>query len=236
MYVISSRFFLLNPYHQKKKRWLTGRESFVICNDGYTIERYIHGWNESYNDIQPWKFVDLPVAFGGQRGEYSTHQIKTRKDLLDLFANEAFSSPECLQVSSSPSEALSMGQSFGSLFLARRIACASRWRPIGAEVYSGRFGEEEFKIMTIWLWLWWWWCATFSCLLLRKIVIADNHNHNNCWSTNANHTYIDSLTASFRHALYYDLERKNTCSVFPVHRSLFYYFFVLLDEKTQSSI
>ncbi|EED19915.1 pyruvate decarboxylase PdcA, putative [Talaromyces stipitatus ATCC 10500] len=70
---------------------------FVICNDGYTIERYIHGWDASYNDIQPWKFVDIPAAFGGKAGEYQTHQIKTRKALLDLFANEDFSSNKCLQ-------------------------------------------------------------------------------------------------------------------------------------------
>ncbi|EEA27452.1 hypothetical protein TMatcc_004259 [Talaromyces marneffei ATCC 18224] len=70
---------------------------FVICNDGYTIERYIHGWDESYNDIQPWKLVDIPPTFGGQPGQYQTHQIKTRKELLALFANEDFSSNKCLQ-------------------------------------------------------------------------------------------------------------------------------------------
>lgn len=74
-------------------------DSFVICNDGYTIERYIHGWNESYNDIQPWRFVDIPSTFGGQQGQYETHQIRTRKELLDLFSNKHFSSNECLQVS-----------------------------------------------------------------------------------------------------------------------------------------
>lgn len=76
-----------------------GKNSFVICNDGYTIERYIHGWEESYNDIQPWKFVDIPSTFGGQQGQYQTHQVRTRKELLDLFSNEHFSSNKCLQVS-----------------------------------------------------------------------------------------------------------------------------------------
>jgi hypothetical protein len=78
------------------------RNSFVICNDGYTIERYIHGWKESYNDIQPWKFVTIPSTFGGQPGDYETHQIRTRKELLDLFSNEDFSSNKCLQVSLFP--------------------------------------------------------------------------------------------------------------------------------------
>jgi len=41
---------------------------FVICNEGYTIERYIHGMNDSYNDIQPWNYKDLPARLERQRG------------------------------------------------------------------------------------------------------------------------------------------------------------------------
>jgi pyruvate decarboxylase len=73
----------------------------VICNNGYTIERYIHGWKDSYNDIQPWKFVDVPSTFGGKKNEYQSHQVKTRDDLTQLFANEKFASAPCLQVSHS---------------------------------------------------------------------------------------------------------------------------------------
>jgi indolepyruvate decarboxylase len=35
---------------------------FLINNDGYTIERVIH--DGSYNDIQPWKYHQLPQIFG----------------------------------------------------------------------------------------------------------------------------------------------------------------------------
>ncbi len=35
---------------------------FLINNDGYTIERAIH--EGSYNDIQPWKYHQLPAVFG----------------------------------------------------------------------------------------------------------------------------------------------------------------------------
>lgn len=35
---------------------------FLINNDGYTIERAIH--EGSYNDIQPWKYHQLPQVFG----------------------------------------------------------------------------------------------------------------------------------------------------------------------------
>ncbi|KAL1982457.1 hypothetical protein VTN96DRAFT_1304 [Rasamsonia emersonii] len=71
---------------------------FVICNNGYTIERYIHGWEESYNDIQPWKFVDVPSTFGAKKDEYKTYQVRTRDELRRLFGNEVFSSAPCLQL------------------------------------------------------------------------------------------------------------------------------------------
>lgn len=35
---------------------------FLINNDGYTIERVIH--DGSYNDLQPWKYHQLPQVFG----------------------------------------------------------------------------------------------------------------------------------------------------------------------------
>lgn len=37
---------------------------FILNNNGYTIERIIHGFNESYNDIQPWRYLDAPNFFG----------------------------------------------------------------------------------------------------------------------------------------------------------------------------
>ncbi|MBN2479849.1 MAG: alpha-keto acid decarboxylase family protein [Parachlamydiales bacterium] len=37
---------------------------FLLNNDGYAIERIIHGWNMSYNDIQMWNYSELPKIFG----------------------------------------------------------------------------------------------------------------------------------------------------------------------------
>ena len=37
---------------------------FLINNDGYTIERVIHGEKEIYNDIQRWDYAKLPHMFG----------------------------------------------------------------------------------------------------------------------------------------------------------------------------
>ncbi|KAL7784557.1 thiamine diphosphate-binding protein [Trichoderma ceciliae] len=36
----------------------------VINNSGYTVERIIHGFHESYNDIQPWRNTEAPSYFG----------------------------------------------------------------------------------------------------------------------------------------------------------------------------
>lgn len=72
--------------------------SFVICNEGYTIERYIHGWDASYNDIQPWDFYNIPKVFGGQDG-YKGYRVKTRDELSQLFADQDFCTSDKLRVS-----------------------------------------------------------------------------------------------------------------------------------------
>ncbi|KAG2412233.1 pyruvate decarboxylase [Aspergillus terreus] len=70
---------------------------FVICNQGYTIERFIHGWDEAYNDIQPWDIKGLPVVFGA-KDKYKGYRVKTRDELTKLFANDEFNSVPCLQL------------------------------------------------------------------------------------------------------------------------------------------
>lgn len=73
--------------------------SFVICNEGYTIERYIHGWDAEYNNIQPWDFADIPKVFGAKEN-YQGYRIKTRDELNKLFADKAFNVSDKLRVSS----------------------------------------------------------------------------------------------------------------------------------------
>ena len=36
----------------------------VVNNDGYTIERMIHGKTAPYNDIVAWHWADIPTALG----------------------------------------------------------------------------------------------------------------------------------------------------------------------------
>jgi len=65
---------------------------FVICNNGYTIERFIHGMKEYYNDVQEFRYKDLPNAFGAKEGQAKSYVVKTKQEFLDLLADEEFSS------------------------------------------------------------------------------------------------------------------------------------------------
>ncbi|CAI7632223.1 unnamed protein product [Penicillium manginii] len=39
---------------------------FLINNNGYTIERLIHGPEEHYNDVASWNYLEAPSFFGGE--------------------------------------------------------------------------------------------------------------------------------------------------------------------------
>jgi pyruvate decarboxylase len=67
---------------------------FVICNQGYTIERLIHGMKDTYNDVQEWKYKDLPSVFGAKEGSVETYRVETKEELEGLFGDEEFSSGE----------------------------------------------------------------------------------------------------------------------------------------------
>ncbi|KAK4939012.1 hypothetical protein LTR10_020671 [Elasticomyces elasticus] len=43
---------------------------FLINNDGYTIERCIHGLRQGYNDITPWRYLAAPNFFGASEDTY----------------------------------------------------------------------------------------------------------------------------------------------------------------------
>ena len=42
---------------------------FIINNDGYTIERLIHGLTRKYNDIQQWQYCKTLEFFGAAKGK-----------------------------------------------------------------------------------------------------------------------------------------------------------------------
>ncbi|KAG8879872.1 Pyruvate decarboxylase 1 [Tulasnella sp. 332] len=72
---------------------------FILNNEGYTIERLIHGEDAVYNDIASWKHTQLLETFGAKEGEYKNFVAKTRSELDTLFDNnQEFSSAPYIQV------------------------------------------------------------------------------------------------------------------------------------------
>jgi pyruvate decarboxylase len=67
---------------------------FIICNQGYTIERFIHGMKAEYNDVQEMRYKELPFAFGAKEGQSKSYVVKTKQDFEGLFADEEFSDPK----------------------------------------------------------------------------------------------------------------------------------------------
>lgn len=52
-----------------------------------------------YNDIQQWKYKDLLAVFGADPQKSKTFQVKTKKEVHDLFNDKKFSSAPYIQVS-----------------------------------------------------------------------------------------------------------------------------------------
>jgi pyruvate decarboxylase len=66
---------------------------FLINNDGYTMERWVHGMDAAYNDVPAWRYGDVVGAFGGsgEAGETKTYEVRTRGELEGLLADEGLS-------------------------------------------------------------------------------------------------------------------------------------------------
>ncbi|KAL9050798.1 MAG: hypothetical protein Q9162_006419 [Coniocarpon cinnabarinum] len=71
---------------------------FVICNEGYTIERFIHGMDAAYNDVGDWKYCDLPTAFGAPPASFKAYQLKTKDDVTKALDDKTFGEPDVLKV------------------------------------------------------------------------------------------------------------------------------------------
>ncbi|MDT7770435.1 MAG: alpha-keto-acid decarboxylase, partial [Mycobacterium sp.] len=59
----------------------------VVNNDGYTIERMIHGKTAPYNDIVRWSWADIPNALGVTN--HLTFRAQTYGELDDAFVAAA---------------------------------------------------------------------------------------------------------------------------------------------------
>ena len=66
---------------------------FLLNNDGYTIERMIHGATMGYNDVQPWQYAAFANTFGEK---IFSIRVSTEKELADALREvEAHSDKMC---------------------------------------------------------------------------------------------------------------------------------------------
>jgi len=61
---------------------------FLVNNDGYTIERLIAGPESAYNDIQPWRYSQMPAVFAPAKPAL-VRVAKTQEQLADAVAAAA---------------------------------------------------------------------------------------------------------------------------------------------------
>ncbi|KAF8858416.1 pyruvate decarboxylase [Acephala macrosclerotiorum] len=71
---------------------------FLLNNDGYTIERWVHGMEASYNDIPMWRYTQIPSVMGGVEGkEVNTYEVETKEEIERLWEDESFASGKGLR-------------------------------------------------------------------------------------------------------------------------------------------
>ena len=67
---------------------------FVLNNNGYTIERWIHGMHAHYNDVASWRYLEAARFLGAPDGDstykVSTYRAATWGELQAILADEEF--------------------------------------------------------------------------------------------------------------------------------------------------
>jgi len=63
---------------------------FLINNDGYTIERWVHGMTESCNDIPGWRYAQLPDTMGATRQNATAYRVGTLEQSEKLWGMPEF--------------------------------------------------------------------------------------------------------------------------------------------------
>lgn len=72
---------------------------FVLNNSGYEIERWLHGKERKYNDIQNWKWTSLLNVLGDTDGTKSiSYTVSNKEELSTLLANPSFAAAEKIQL------------------------------------------------------------------------------------------------------------------------------------------
>ncbi|KAJ3482515.1 hypothetical protein NLG97_g7545 [Lecanicillium saksenae] len=69
----------------------------LVNNDGYTVERCIHGKDETYNGISHWNYLKAPALFGARDDAY-TATARTYGELQKVFSDEKLTDGEGLRM------------------------------------------------------------------------------------------------------------------------------------------
>ncbi|MGH0429664.1 alpha-keto acid decarboxylase family protein [Bacillus hominis] len=62
---------------------------FLINNNGYTVERAIHGQNQPYNNIQMWDYNKFPNVFGSKEKSL-TFKVENETELTEVLSKITF--------------------------------------------------------------------------------------------------------------------------------------------------
>ena len=63
---------------------------FLLNNSWYTMERYVHGKQEPYNDIPAWWYEGVARVFGGSEKTVKCFSVEAKAQLEDLLADKKF--------------------------------------------------------------------------------------------------------------------------------------------------
>ncbi|MCU4978473.1 alpha-keto acid decarboxylase family protein [Bacillus cereus] len=91
---------------------------FLINNNGYTVERAIHGQNQPYNDIQMWDYNKLSMIFGSEEKSL-TFKVENEAELAETLANIIFNKNQLIFIevimsqSDQPELLAKLGKRFG---------------------------------------------------------------------------------------------------------------------------
>jgi len=91
---------------------------FLINNNGYTVERAIHGQNQPYNDIQMWDYNKLSMIFGSEEKSL-TFKVENEAELAEVLTNIIFNKNQLIFIevimsqSDQPELLAKLGKRFG---------------------------------------------------------------------------------------------------------------------------
>lgn len=71
--------------------------SFVLCNDGYTFERFIHGCNGAYNRGTAYREPVGVFSAPGAKDRVRTYQIRFKAEAEALLTDETLTKADVLQ-------------------------------------------------------------------------------------------------------------------------------------------